>query len=444
LRRDKSLSVAEATALVYDWPSEARAAQQPPSGDHWSTWVILAGRGFGKTRAGAEFVLGEVEAGRAGRVALIAEDAADVRDVMIDGESGIRAKQKPWFRVEYIPSRRLLRFPNGAIATTYSGDDPESLRGPQHDLGWVDELAKMRYQRDVWDNYQMGLRLGKHPRTCITTTPRPTALIKEIVRDPHTVITRGSTYDNRDNLAKNFFSQIIRRYEGTRLGRQELDAELLTDTPGALWSQSLIERDRVRQSPRLDRIVVSIDPAASSGDEADETGIIVAGVALSGDTAHGYILADGTLRGTPREWARGAVTLYTEYHADRVIAEKNNGGEMVEEVLRHVAADLPVTLVHASRGKLTRAEPVSALYEQGRIHHVGCFAALEDQMCSYVAGVGQQSPDRMDALVWALTELFDCTPIAQEHFVQAKAAPRATVQEYGSVFARQLSSSDGW
>src|SRR3990172_9285990 len=191
LRRDKSLSVAEATALVYDWPSEARAAQQPPSGDHWSTWVILAGRGFGKTRAGAEFVLGEVEAGRAGRVALIAEDAADVRDVMIDGESGIRAKQKPWFRVEYIPSRRLLRFPNGAIATTYSGDDPESLRGPQHDLGWVDELAKMRYQRDVWDNYQMGLRLGKHPRTCITTTPRPTALIKEIVRDPHTVITRG-------------------------------------------------------------------------------------------------------------------------------------------------------------------------------------------------------------------------------------------------------------
>lgn len=400
----KGLTDEELEELRYHWPFWARDNQLPPAGD-WSNWLILAGRGFGKTRCGAEYIRNLVETKKAGRIALVGEDAADVRDVMVDGESGLLATAPRHSRPEWIPSRRRVRWPNGAIATTYSGQDPESLRGPQHDAGWVDELAKMRYQQDVWDNYQFGLRLGSNPSTVITTTPRPTKLLRSIMKDPATITTIGSTYDNRANLPEKYFTSIIRRYEGTRLGRQELNAELLEDTPGALWSLSLLERQRLAKLPcELQRIVVAIDPATTSDEDSAETGIIVAGCTTFGSQRKGYALEDVSIRGTPVEWARKAIAAYRAYGADRIVAEVNNGGEMIEAVLRSIDPSVAYTAVHASRGKITRAEPISALYEQGHIYHVGVFAELEDQMCTYVPG--EKSPDRMDAAVWAFTELF--------------------------------------
>ena len=403
-----TLSPDEALALLYDWPFWARSNQLPPEGG-WRVWLLLAGRGFGKTRTGAELVRARVAARTARRLALVAPTAADARSVMVEGESGILAISPHWDRPRYEPSKRQLTWPNGAIATFYSADEPERLRGPQHDAAWCDELTSWRYP-DAWHMLMFGLRLGEDPRVVVTTTPRPTKLLRALIEDPAVAVTRGTTYDNRPNLAPNFLDQIIRKYEGTRLGRQEIEAEILDDLPGGLWNRDVIEATRGRIAPPLARIVVAIDPAVTSGETADETGIIVAGRDADG---HGWVLADLSGRYRPLEWAKTAVAAYHAHHADRVVAEVNNGGEMVESTLRVMDPDLSFAPVRASRGKVTRAEPVAALYEQGRVHHQGVFPQLEDQMCSLIRGGfdGAESarlgfsPDRVDALVWAITDL---------------------------------------
>lgn len=393
-----SLSEAEAQSLLYDWRFWARPNQLPPEGN-WRTWLLLAGRGFGKTRTGAEWVRSLVETGQAKRIALVAPTAADARDVVVEGESGILAISSPWFMPVYEPSKRRISWPNGAIATLYSADEPERLRGPQHDAAWCDELAAWRYP-DAWDMLMFGLRLGKDPRVVVTTTPKPTPIIKSLVKTKTTVITKGSTFDNKVNLAPAFLNQILSKYEGTRLGKQELYAEILDDNPGALWNQRMIDELRVRKYPELVRIVVAIDPAVTNDEDSDETGIVVAGIGVDG---HGYVLEDLSRKDSPDGWARIAVQAYHQYQADRIVAETNNGGDMVEHTIRTVDRSVSYKKLHASRGKLTRAEPIAALYEQGRMHHVGNFGILEDQMCSWAPG--DPSPDRMDALVWAFTEL---------------------------------------
>ncbi len=397
-----SLSREQALTVKYDWSYRARREQLPPEGD-WRVWLLLAGRGFGKTRTGAELVRARVGAHQARRIALVAPTAADARDVMVEGESGLLAIAPPWKRPLYEPSKRRLTWPNGAVATTYSADEPERLRGPQHDFAWCDELAAWRYP-EAWDMLMFGLRLGADPRAVVTTTPRPTKLVRGLVADPHVIVTRGRTAANRANLAPAFLDQIVRRYEGTRLGRQELDAEILDDMPGALWQRGIIEAVRSSAPAKLVRVVVAIDPAAGSGEHADETGIVVAGRDALG---HAYVLADASGRYAPAEWARVATAAYTAHQADRIVGEVNNGGEMVEATLRMIDPNVPFGAVRASRGKAARAEPVAALYEQGRIHHVGAFPQLEDQMCSFTAdfdrNVAGYSPDRVDALVWAIT-----------------------------------------
>jgi len=393
-----SLTDDQAAELLYDWEFWARPNQLPPPGE-WRTWLVLAGRGFGKTRTGGEWIRAQVESGRCGRLALVAPTAADARDVMVEGESGILAISPPWFRPLYEASKRRLTWPNGAIATLYSGEEPDRLRGPQHDGAWADELAAWKYP-ETWDMLMFGLRLGKDPRVVVTTTPKPTKLIKELVTATTTVLTKGSTYDNAENLAPAFLEKIIAKYEGTRLGRQELHAEVLDDVEGALWKHSQLDELRVTRYPELKRIVAGVDPATTSEDESAETGIIVAGLGVDGK---GYVLDDSSLKDSPDRWARAAVTAYHKFKADRIIGEANNGGDLVETVIRTVDPKVSYKKVHASRGKLTRAEPIAALYEQGKVHHVGVFPYLEDQMCSWLPG--QKSPDRMDALVWALTEL---------------------------------------
>jgi phage terminase large subunit-like protein len=423
-----SLSDAEISGLEFDWDYWGRPAQKPPPGDDWTTWLIKAGRGFGKTRAGAEWVRSlmcgstPLTGGRCRHVALVAETAADARKVMLGdglglGEgSGILQVHSNDFRPTYNPSLKRVTWPNGAIATLYNATEPEELRGPAHGAAWCDELAKWRYAQDTWDNLQFGLRLGVNPRVCITTTPKPIKLLKDIIADPGTRVTRGSTLDNAGNLPPKFLATILRKYAGTRLGRQEIDAELLDDVVGALWSRSTIEGLRVKPAdvPQLIRIVVAIDPAATSGEDSDETGIICAGIGVN---RHGYILEDasGVLKpyfkdelGRPCGWAAEAVALLKGRRGDRIIAEINNGGEMVESTIRVVDENTPYRGIHASRGKAIRAEPVSALYEQGRVHHVGMFAKLEDQMCAFTPDFDRnknESPDRMDAAVWALTDL---------------------------------------
>lgn len=390
----------EATALLYDWQIWARPSQLPPSGP-WRTWLILAGRGWGKTRTGAEAVIDRVRRGVSTRVGLIAPTSADARDVMVEGESGILATSPPDFRPIYEPSKRRLTWPNGAVATLYSAEEPDRLRGPQHDLVWADEPAAWKYP-ETWDMAMLGLRLGDDPRAIATTTPRPTRLIKGLVADPHTIVTRGTTYENRDNLAPAFLDAIVKKYEGTRLGRQELNAEILDDNPGALWNRETIENLRVHEHPPLLRIVVGVDPAVSATAASNETGIIVAGIAANG---HCYVLGDHSLQGTPLEWATAVKRSYDAHRADRVIGEVNNGGDLVEVNLRTVDRRISYQSVRASRGKQTRAEPISALYEKGEIHHVGAFPILEDQLCDWAPDSGQKSPDRMDALVWAIWAL---------------------------------------
>jgi phage terminase large subunit-like protein len=335
------------------------------------------------------------------RIAIVAPTAADARDVCIQGESGLLSCCPPWDIPEYQPSLRRVVWKNGAIATTYSADEPERLRGPQHTHAWCDEVGAWRYP-ETWDMLAMGLRLGDKPRTVVTTTPRQTPLMKIIRQSSGVIITRGRTLDNVDNLAPTFMQTMMDRYGGTRLARQELDGEDLWDEPGALWDREVLDETRqTRTQMQYARVVVSVDPAGSNTADSDETGIIVAAKGMDG---HGYVLADLSGKYSPDQWARKAIAAYEQFDADRIIAEKNQGGDMVAHTLKTVNPEIPLRLVHASRGKIARAEPVAALYEQRKIHHVGCFGPLEDQMCTWVQGM--KSPDRLDALVWALTELF--------------------------------------
>lgn len=409
-----NLSEEDAKALLYDWRFWCRPEQLAPEDQEtrWQIWLILTGRGWGKTRTGAEWVRDRVENQGAKRIALVGATAADVRDTMIEGPSGLLACCPPWNRPHYEPSKRRVTWPNGAVAIAYSADEPNRLRGPQHDSAWCDELAAWRFLQEAWDMLMFGLRMGEHPQCVITTTPRPLKLLKEIIADPGTVITRGSLYENADNLAPSFVKKTIAKYKGTRLGRQEISGELLDDVPGALWTRKMIDDCRwhpdpqqavSKQLPPMLRMVVAIDPAVTSGEESDDTGIIVAGL---GYDYHGYVWSDLTCHVSPLEWAQVAVNGYEQHQADSVVGEVNNGGDLVETVVRTVAPLIPFKQVHASRGKRVRAEPIAALYEQGRIHHLGNFSELEDEMCNFVPDALMKSPDRMDALVWAFTELF--------------------------------------
>lgn len=407
-----SLSDEEKAELKYHWDFWARPNQKAPPG-LWNTWLALAGRGFGKTRMGSEWVRDLAHTYPGCRIALVAETAADARDVIILGDSGIVNCDPTLDRDSWSPTNRCLTWPNGTKAYTYNATEPDQLRGPQHHFGWVDELAKFRYMQETWDQLQFGLRLGHHPQVLVTTTPRPLPLIKKLINDPDTVVVRGSTLDNKANLATNTVKQLYERYGGTRLGRQELEGEILGDIPGALWNRDNIDAARLREAPAdLERVYVAVDPAVSNEEGSDEHGIVVVGLARDPDGyARGYVLEDGTVRGTPEDWARKAVSLYRSWSADKIIAEKNQGGLMVESTIKAVDRSVPVKLVHASRGKVVRAEPISALYEQGRVHHVGRFDLLEDQMCMFsidtIRSPSTGSPDRVDALVWGLTEIFD-------------------------------------
>jgi predicted phage terminase large subunit-like protein len=392
-----------ADALKNDWAVHARPEQLPPSGDDWSIWLLLSGRGFGKTRAGSEWVKSLIVSGRARRVALVGATASDIRDIAIEGESGLLSVCSDWDRPNYEPSKRRVTFKNGAICTAYSAEECDRLRGPQHDYAWVDELASFANAQAVWDQLMFGLRLGKRPQVCVTTTPRPIRLLKELIARPDVRVVKGRTSDNSANLPPAFLAEIVKRYEGTRLGRQEIDGDILDDVPGALWSRDMIEACRIPKGtePSMRRIVVAIDPAVSVSETSDATGIVVVGL---GDDNHGYLLEDLSGKFSPTERATRAVAAYKRHKADRIVAEANQGGAMVETTLRAVDRSIPVRLVHASRGKVTRAEPVSALYEQHRVHHAGCFPELEDELCSFEPGTAD-SPDRLDALVWGITDL---------------------------------------
>jgi phage terminase large subunit-like protein len=391
-----------ADALANDWTVHARPEQLPPAGD-WNIWVYLAGRGAGKTRAGIEWVRSLKDT--VPRIAMVAPTAADYRDVLVEGESGVLATSPNWDRPLLEPSKRRLTWGNAAIATMFSSEEPDRLRGPQHGAALCDEFAAWQNAQEAWDMLMLGLRIGKRPRAMITTTPRPIKVLKDLVArsGQDVVLTRGRTVDNRANLSGTFLAQIVSRYEGARLGRQELDGDILDDVPGALWSRDLIEACRIPKGtePVMRRIVVAIDPAVSVSETSDATGIIVAGL---GDDGHGYILEDLSGKYSPTQWATKAIAAYKRYEADRIVAEANQGGAMVETTLRAVDQDVPISLVHASRGKITRAEPISALFEQRRAHCVGAFPELEDELCSFEPG-STSSPDRLDAMVWGLSDL---------------------------------------
>jgi predicted phage terminase large subunit-like protein len=394
--------------LLSDWPGWARPDQAAEGKGpvSWHTWLILGGRGAGKTRTGAEWVrakvLGQDWAGmRAGRIALIADTLDDARQVMVEGVSGLLAVHDDW-RPVFEPSKRLLSWPNGAVAQLFSADDPDSLRGPQFDAVWCDELAKWRYAEEAWDMLQMGLRLGAFPQAVVTTTPRPIALLKRMLADETVLVTHAATWRNTGFLAQSFLDEMRRRYAATRLGRQELEAEIIADDPDALFRRDWIERQRVVAAPEMTRIVVAIDPPAGKNASTSTCGIVCAGLGRDG---RGYVLDDGSVTGkSPAQWAERAIAIYHARRADRVVAEVNQGGAMVEAVLREVDPSVPYRALHASRGKRARAEPVAALYEQGRVSHAGRFPALEDELCTW-RGDGDDSPDRLDALVWAVSEL---------------------------------------
>lgn len=383
-----------------------RPDQMPPGGD-WSTWLLLAGRGFGKTRTGAEWVRAKAMAA-IGPGALVAPTAADARDVIVEGPAGILAISPESERPLYEPSKRRLTWPNGVTATLFSADEPDRLRGPQHAWAWLDEFAAYADAQTVWDMMSFGLRLGDKPQALVTTTPRPKPIIRALIADPLTTVTRGRTRDNEGNLAPAFVDKMEKRYAGTRLGRQELDGEVLDDTLGALWTWAVIERCRARNDGRVpdqfQRVAIGVDPSGSDGETGDSQGIVVAGLGYDGKA---YVLEDGSVRMSPDGWARVVKGLYDTYLADRVVAEKNYGGAMVEAVLRTASRSMAVTMVTATRGKHVRAEPVAALYEQDRVVHVRPFPELEEQMTQITttAWMGEGSPDRLDALVWVLTDL---------------------------------------
>ncbi|MEM7523764.1 MAG: terminase family protein [Pseudomonadota bacterium] len=383
--------------------------QLPPEGA-WSTWLILGGRGAGKTRAGAEWIRGQVEGAEPGdpgkrrRVALIGATMDEARDIMVKGESGLIACSPPDRKPVWHEGRRMLVWPNGAEAVCYSAASPEKLRGPQFDCAWSDELGKWPNPRKAWDMLQLGLRLGDMPQQVVTTTPRANPVLEALIEDPRTITVSAPTTANSANLAETFLERVTEAYGGTAQGREELDGEMVLSRPGALWTRDLIEASRVRSGPEMRRIVVAVDPPASVGAGAEECGIIVAGV--GGEPEVGYVMADCSSQGeTPQGWAARAVDAYERFRADRIVAEVNQGGAMVEAVIRQIDPKVSFRAVHASRGKQARAEPVSALYEQGRVLHLGGFADLEDQMRGFGADGAGASPDRVDALVWAITDL---------------------------------------
>ncbi len=411
-----SLSRSQIKRIHADWRLWARADQFPPAlsqaGIDWTVWLVLGGRGAGKTRTGAEWIrsiaLGDRTAGvdPVGRIALVGETFADVREVMIDGVSGLMAVHMRHERPSFEIGRRRLTWPNGAIAQCFSAEEPESLRGPQFDAAWCDELAKWKNAEAAWDNLQFALRLGKRPREIVTTTPRPTPLLKRLAADARTALTRAPTAANAYNLAPAFLDEVVSRYAGTRLGRQELDGEFVEERSDAFWSRAQIERLVIGLPAKetLKRIVVAVDPPAGSGSTSC-CGIVAAARREDGSFA---VLADASVDSArPEQWAAAAVELFRSLEADQIVAEINQGGDMVESVLRHIDPVLPITKVRASRGKHLRAEPIAALYAQGRVRHAGRFPALEDEMCLFGPdGLPDgRSPDRLDALVWALTAL---------------------------------------
>lgn len=386
------------------WLEDARPNQLPPEGD-WTNWLIMSGRGWGKTRTGAEWIAHNAVTKDRTRWAVVAPTFADARDTCVEGDSGLLNILNR-YRVVANWNRSMgeILLTNGSRIKLFSSEEPDRLRGPQHHGAWCDELAAWKKQ-ETWDQLQFGLRLGEHPQTVITTTPKPIPLLKSLLLRETSIITRGSTYENKDNLAPSALAELEERYGGTRLGRQELEGELLEDIEGALWQRNWIEETRIKpdEMPALHRIVVGVDPAVTSGEDSDETGIVVAGMTSNGQF---YILEDATLKATPDQWGKRAVEAYKDWKADRIVAETNNGGDMVILLMRQVDRFVPVKKVTASRGKQLRAEPISALYEQRRVHHVGSFPKLEDQMVTWTPD-SSNSPDRVDALVWALTELKD-------------------------------------
>ena len=394
----------EAIKLDYIWPLHARESQLPPDGD-WDTWLILAGRGFGKTRTGAEWVRAQVENKQATRIALVARAMDEAQSVMIEGESGILNISPHWNMPAYEPSKRKLTWPNGAHALVFSSHEPDQLRGPQFDAAWCDELASWQYPNQTWDNLSFALRLGQHPRSIVTTTPKNIELVRSLPNRPGVHVTRGSTYENQDNLPPAFMNGIIDQYDGTRLGQQEIHAELMDEDEDALWKREWIEKARLRSHPPISRIVVAVDPAMSTKPTSSETGIVVVGADMR--RQHAYVLADESARLTPNSWALRVIHLYDKFGAAMIIVEDNAGGQMAESTIQNaVDRTLPIKRVRARQGKYVRAEPVASLYEQGRVHHVGRFPALEDQMCTWSADLGpSHSPDRADALVHAVTQL---------------------------------------
>jgi phage terminase large subunit-like protein len=400
------LTLEQASAFLYDWGSWARPGQQPPvefALGHKSIWLVLAGRGFGKTRVGAEQVRAWNKAGRQ-FVNLIAPTKYDLRHVMVEGESGILAVCPRDERPEYKPSTSELVWPNGAHSLLFSAEEPDRLRGPQSDGLWGDEIAAWQYDQEAWDMAMFGLRLGLNPQAVVTTTPRPTRLVRDLVTDSTVAVTRGTTYENRANLAPTFYTKIITRYEGTRLGRQELKAEILDDNPDALWKMADIEGTRVQKLPPLVRIVIALDPATTSTEESDEWGIIAAGID-GRQPPHFYPLEDLSDIYSPDQAAKIGVNAYHRLTADRIVGEGNNGGDMIETILRYQDANIAYKKVTASRGKAIRAEPVSSLYEQHRVHHHGTLGKLESELVTWNPKTDEKSPNRLDALVWAITEL---------------------------------------
>lgn len=410
----------ELAQLPYLWSFWARPNQISPTDEEWFVWLLLAGRGFGKTRSGAERIRGWAEdardSGKPMQLAFVGQTAGDVRDVMVEGKSGILSVSPPWWRPVYVAGTRSVTWPDGTKALLFSGDRPNQLRGPEFHKAWIDEPAKFQYPEETFANLELCLRLGQCPQVVATTTPRPIPLLKSLLADPDTRVTKGSSFENVGNLSSRFIARVIKRFVGTREGRQELFAEMLTDTPGALWTLDRLEALRIRmvlqpdgvwrhqKLPEFTRIVVAVDPAGSSLEGANETGITVQG---RGIDRHGYLLADRSAVRTPGDWARVAVDAYREFKADLIVGEKNNGGEMVAHTIHTYDPTVPVRLVSATRGKGRRAEPIAALTEQGKIHHVGTFATLEDQLTQLTTDdyLGSGSPDRADAYVWGMTEL---------------------------------------
>lgn len=409
------LTQAQLEEILGHWPLWARPDQLPPEttadGEPWRVWLVMGGRGAGKTRSGAEWVrakalgLGPAGAVAARRIALVGETIGDVRRVMVEGVSGLLSVHGARERPRFEPSKGELTWASGAVAQLFSAENPDSLRGPQFDAAWCDEVAKWRHPQKTWDMLQFALRLGPAPQMVATTTPRPIPLLKKLLGEPGTVVTRAATADNAANLAPTFIAEMTRRYAGSALGRQELYGELVDDASGALWRRDWIDQQRVAAAPELSTIVVAVDPPVTATVASDACGIVVAGL---GPDGRAYVIDDRTLQGRePTVWARAAIGAYHDYMADRVVAEINQGGDLVVTVLRQIDRNVAVRTVRATRGKWLRAEPIAALYAEGRVAHVGTFAALEDQMCAFGADglVKGRSPDRLDALVWALTDL---------------------------------------